>query len=1003
MRRIAIIFTLALMVTAGAWAQAGAGSAAVTGRVMELAGDGIPDTTVTLSNPSLGFRRVMNTSDDGVFDAPSLVPSAGYQIKITRKGFVEWDSGTFTLALGQTMNFRVTLKHTAGYQGDESNIPKPQIQETQNGQGTLVGQRQVENLPSTVLRVDPLVQSDPLAGIDHRTGEAMLAGRTNNLFVMDGVDTTNTYYPSQPALGNLLSLEATQEFQVLSENYLAPFGPSSGGVINAVTHHGSNDFHGSAYDYFANSSLAASDKFGLGQKLFGHQNQAGATAGGPVIHNRIFFFGNVEVLDGTGQGLNRITSPLLSSDGQTIDPSNCHSPATPAQCTAAIRFLQSQMNTAVPLTENWVNALGKVDYRRSERNNFTGSFDFLNAKAPNGGNVFDQIAASGGLLGLQNTSNDVRYGKAAWTSAPTRSTLNEMRLGYLDDKISEPPFTPGLSTGNIGVIVEGVTAGNPHPNTSSIEEQRYQITDNFTLTSNTHSLTLGGEFWRNHDIVNELNPAQYTYDSLTAFAQDLGGGGKDYTLFNQQVGAALRTLPLNQYNAWAFDVWRPAPRLTIVAGVRFEKPIIPQPAKANSSYYETGIITSPNINFAPRVSIAYQADDKTVLRAGYGWFYEPMPGSLFDALYYVGNAINLADVTAVPNQTNAPAFPKAYTTVSSIPSGMTDLVYGTNKLRNPDVRELTISMERRLTSSTTLTVNVLHNRGYRLYSVSDPNIKAPDASGTNISRIYTIDNAAGQAVNYYYTDIFTLKNDPKYEHLWEVQNGSSWWYNAAVLEIRQRMARGLTMQASYTLSSALGDNASPMIFGALPLATYNGNVGGDRGVMPMNQRQRGEIAWTWTPERRWLKGWALSGITTLASGQTETPQVMVEGQQFSGTTYTLLYANSLDGWGGWNRVPFENIGSLNLGPQYNLDVRLSRSFTIRERYHAVLMFDAFNALNNQFNTAINTYAYTAIPTTPPNGAVNGPFSGVLHPVAGVGTGIAGAPARMAQIALRFTF
>ena len=83
----------------------------------------------------------------------------------------------------------------------------------------------------------------------------------------------------------------------------------------------------------------------------------------------------------------------------------------------------------VPLTENWVNGLAKVDYRRSERNSFTGSFNALNAKAPNGGNVYDQIAPDGGMLGLQNSTDDVRYGKAAWTSAPTRSTLNEIRAG----------------------------------------------------------------------------------------------------------------------------------------------------------------------------------------------------------------------------------------------------------------------------------------------------------------------------------------------------------------------------------------------------------------------------------------------------------------------------------------------------------------------------------------------------------------------------------------------
>ena len=123
-----------------------------------------------------------------------------------------------------------------------------------------------------------------------------------------------------PTLGNQISLEAVQEFQVLSENYSAVFGPAKGGVINAVTHHGSNQFHGSGYEYFANNSLSASDKFALGHSLFGHQNQAGGTIGGPVIHNKIFFFGNFEVLDATGQGLNLITSPLLDSTARPLPP-----------------------------------------------------------------------------------------------------------------------------------------------------------------------------------------------------------------------------------------------------------------------------------------------------------------------------------------------------------------------------------------------------------------------------------------------------------------------------------------------------------------------------------------------------------------------------------------------------------------------------------------------------------------------------------------------------------
>ncbi len=195
-------------------------------------------------------------------------PPPGYQIKITRKGFVDWESGQFTLALGQTMNFTVTLKHTAGYQGDESNIPKPRIEETQNGQGTLVSQNLVESLPSSNLRLDPLVQADPLAGVDHRTGDTIIAGQVNNLFVQDGVATTNTFYPSKPD-------SRQPDIAGRGPGIPGPVGELFGGVRarqgrrdQRVTHHGTNEFHGSGYEYFANSSLAASRQVRAGTQPF---------------------------------------------------------------------------------------------------------------------------------------------------------------------------------------------------------------------------------------------------------------------------------------------------------------------------------------------------------------------------------------------------------------------------------------------------------------------------------------------------------------------------------------------------------------------------------------------------------------------------------------------------------------------------------------------------------------------------------------------------------------
>ena len=997
MRQSLFFCLLAVAASGTLWAQAGAGSAAVTGAVLESAGDGIPECTVTLSNTSLGLRRVMSTSDDGAFDAPALTPAAGYHLSITRKGFVDWQSDNFDLAVGQTLDFRVTLKHTEGYAGDESNLPAPRIEEPKNGQSTLVSRREIENLPSPDRRLDPLAQTDPFAALDHRNGRLVLAGQEHTVTVTDGGVSTGSYFPSQNSVANQLTLDSTQEFQVLPTNYPPVFGMTSGGILNVATHSGTNDLHGTGYGYFMPSSFASNQRFASGQNLFDHQTKAGGSGGGAIIPERIFVFGNVDYLDGKGSGMNRITSPLLTdATGNTVNAANCK--ATAAQCAAAIKFIQGQMNTLVPLTERFVSGLGKVDYRRSDRNSFSVMGNVLNAQGPNGGPV-SQVAPDNGLLGLVNSTDDVRYGKASWISAPTQSTLNELRLGFFDDKLSNPAFTPSIADANVAINLYGVNIGNARPNSFSLAEVRYQLSDNFTVTSNTHSFNLGGELWRTRDTVTSLSAAQFTYPTLTAFATDFGGGGsgKNYILMTEQLGASRRGIPDKQWNAWAFDTWRPLRRLTVVAGVRFEKPELPSPKWVNPSYYQTGTLTSPNIDFAPRISLAYRWNEKIVFRVGYGWFYEPMPGQLLDALYWSGNGVNVTSLNILPTMTNAPLFPKNALS-TSIPTGSPSLMWASAKLRNPVVRDATVAIERHLDASTTLTLTGLHSRGYGLSSVSDQNL-APVAY--TYSKVYAIQNAAGQQTGAYYTDMYVGRNDAKFSRIFQVNNGGSSFYDAASLEIRRRLSQGLTVQASYTYSSAIGDNFGPSLAGVLSMSTYNGNTGGDRGPAPFNQRQRGSITWTYAPEYRWLKGFALSGIATLASAQNETPIVWVSGQEFS--SINMVYPTSLNGWGGWSRMTTQPIGSLALSPQRALNARLSRTFQVTDRVKALLLFEACNALNNQFTTAVNTVSYIAAATQPPNGAVNGPTTGVLKPVSGLGAPIAGSAARAGQIGLRVTF
>jgi hypothetical protein len=146
--------------------------------------------------------------------------------------------------------------------------------------------------------------------------------------------------------------------------------------------------------------------------------------------------------------------------------------------------------------------------------------------------------------------------------------------------------------------------------------------------------------------------------------------------------------------------------------------------------------------------------------------------------------------------------------------------------------------------------------------------------------------------------------------------------------------------------------------------------------------------------RTLVNGWQVSAINTLASGLPQTPTVLLAGQQFSGVV--LVYPSTLNGGGGWDRVPFQSIGSLKTGRVEDLNLRVARSFTVTDVLRATAMIETYNLLNSQYITGVNTVSYFAT-------------SGVLRPVAGAGSGNAaqgfpyGTNARSVQLAFRLTF
>jgi hypothetical protein len=467
-------------------------------------------------------------------------------------------------------------------------------------------------------------------------------------------------------------------------------------------------------------------------------------------------------------------------------------------------------------------------------------------------------------------------------------------------------------------------------------------------------------------------------------------------------------VPYQELNAYAQDTWKAFPRLALNFGVRWDKAFLPQPSVTNTDYYQTGSIPSSNIAFAPRVSLAYLIDDGTVIRAGYGFFYAPYQGQVLDALLN-GNGLSQTSITVNPAQATAPLFPRVLTFATS-GAGVSDLMYTVSKLRNPHTQQATLALEKRVAHDTTVTLSLVNNHATKLWTGNDVNLTAPTKTVT-----YPIDKANGAVVSSYSTSVWTNKSDARYARIIEIGDGGAAWYNAAAIELRRRLAHGLSLQATYTWSHVTGTNTGPLVNNMFPLTSSPGDFSGDKGALPTDQRHRAVFNWVWQPvlmrndswmARYLVNGWQLSGIATLASGEPVTPTVLVAGNQFS--TVPMAYLNSLNGSGGWPRVPFEAIGSLQTDAQRNLDARLSRTLPFTERIHGVLSLEAFNLLNTQRVTGLNSVAYLAV-TTLPAGVANGPYTGVLKPAANAGTGNSsnsfpdGTSARRAQVAFRVVF
>lgn len=1014
MKKISALCLLMVAGAANVFAQAGL--SAITGSVHDSSGAAVAGATITVTNEAKGIRREMESNGAGVFNAPALIPAPGYSLEVARPGFANFITKDISLTVGQTLNIPVFLEVATAAATLEVTADAPVVDADKTGVAASVDQTLIENLPSNGRRVDnfvlgtsPAVTNDGDFGLLSFRGVAM-----GNSFLTDGNDTTESFYnenAGRTRIGSQISADAVQEFQVLSDGFAAEFGRAMGGVVNTVTRSGGNDLHGTAYWFWRNHSLEALDRYSAGLAVPEHRQTIGASVAGPLIRNKLFYFLNYDYTGRNFPAINRIQNGQISPDGNTIPASLCT--ATASQCAAAIAFIRKQMNVTVPRTYDQAIGFGKLDWHPTGKDSFSFDANVMHWVSPNGIQTA-VVSTSGAMLGNNgNSTVEDRYGKASWTRIVNDHAVNEFRFGWFKDRLSDPGASAlWPSTGPLYITLSGATIGaaQAYPRTYP-SENRFQLVDNYSLTLGAHSVKVGFDYQTTEDWMKQLfnEHGSYSYSNLTNFAKDFSGnttGLKNYTSFTQQFGNPIQDIRTSDINFYAQDAWKIGRRLTFNYGLRYEKTFVPQPTVTNPNWPQTGRIPSPNKNFAPRISLSYSVDQETVIRAGYGIFYARLHGNMLDTLY-LGNGMYQTSISINPSQAGSPVFPNVLPGATGLPTGSVKLQFASSDFHAPYTQQGTFAIDRELARNMGITASYIWTRGIGLFTQRDLNLGAPGPTET-----YRILDSNGNAAGTYSTPVYVIGNrvDSRYSSILQVENGGQSWYNALALQFYRRMSKGLELNVAYTWSHAIDDGneqgASWNISNTFNNATNNGDYSFDKGTSSLDQRHRLSVNWVWSPKftdrsdafsRNFINGWNLSSITTIGSSHPATTTIGGASTSANGVFQGVTLANStINGSGGWNRVPFLPVADLNIDKIYNVDLRLGHTYSLGERVKATLSFEAFNAFNTIHNTSVATQAYTV------------GSGGVLRPQAhGYGTGSAGFPdgtnARRAQAVLRINF
>jgi len=930
MSRLRLIPLVFLAIAFAAHAQVVGGT--ISGTVTDSTGAVIPSAQVLVHDDDTGTLRTLTTSNAGTFTAPS-VGVGRYTVTVTAPGFKPYKRTDVTVTVGQTLELDLKLAVTSGTETVNVEDTPPAVNVSTEQSSGLVNSRQVKELPLNGRSYDQLLTLNPgtVNYTNQRSGGVgtsnssvgsmfSVSGRRpqDNLFLLNGIEYTGaSLINTTPGgtSGQLLGIDGIREFNVVTDTYSAAYGKRDGAQISIATTGGTNQLHGSVFEFARNSFFDARNYFDGSRIPEFQRNNFGGALGGPIRKDKSFLFANYE---GYRQNLGESIVTLVPDNQARLGNvpnanTGVYAPTAVAPNSAALLNLWpvangpevTQLNPAgtaiVPtgIAKYFGTAPQHIreDFGTARFDQNIGANDLFNAVYT----VDDSYAStpSADPYSYVNESLREQVLSAQEQHIFSSNLLNIARVGlsrstfyfYGYVPAAQQALTPSVRPGvpTYAVVIAGSTASN---GASSITTAGANVGSNNGITRNLFTFddhayytigkhTIQGGMWvqrlQSNDNLAQDQYGQASFASLTTF---LNGTIKTFTYAPTTTELGWRTLFVD---AFLEDTWHITPRLEARIGFRSESSTGWSESQNRGSVYTftNGVIsTTPNSGLSndisnnraiylpePRVGLAWNVfgDGRTSVRASVGLHH-----SLLDALDYRYDQ-------AAPYNTVYAYSGTATTETVANPTGGTALVSPStidSSIATPALIAYSLKIEQQIAPATSLTIGYDGSHSYHQILNGDLNEPA-----------YTI---LANGTVYYST---TTKANPA------VANTTSWWaggsgnYNALVVDFRHDLSHNIQFRANYTWSKNLDDGSAwntsvssntpafvevpslphldygPAATDIRHIASFNGTYDLPFGAGQLFLANTGKLS------GRLISGWSVATIANLTTGFPFSPQL----------------------------------------------------------------------------------------------------------------------------------